>query len=87
MSQSDIMQLVNAHMWGAALMSMPILAVALLVGLAIGLLQALTSVQELTLTFVPKLIAILIVFFLTSGYMTQILLDLFQNQVLAVASR
>ena len=56
-------------------------------GLAIGLLQALTSVQELTLTFVPKLIAILIVFFLTSGYMTQILLDLFQNQVLAVASR
>ncbi len=87
MSQAEIMQLVNAHMWGGALMSMPILVIALIVGFAIGLLQALTSIQELTLTFVPKLLAILIVFFLTSGYMTQILLDLFQNQVLAVAAR
>ena len=40
------------------MISTPILAIALAVGLAIGLLQALTSIQEMTLTFVPKILVI-----------------------------
>jgi len=45
----------------AALVSAPILGVALIVGLIISLLQTLTSIQEQTLTFVPKVAAIALV--------------------------
>jgi len=45
----------------AALVSLPILGTAMIVGLAVSLLQTLTSIQEQTLTFVPKLAAIAIV--------------------------
>ncbi|MGC8488753.1 MAG: flagellar biosynthetic protein FliQ [Clostridia bacterium] len=42
----------------SALLALPILLVALVVGVAIGFVQALTQVQEMTLTFLPKLLAI-----------------------------
>jgi flagellar biosynthesis protein FliQ len=45
----------------AALVSLPILGTAMIVGLAVSLLQTLTSIQEQTLTFVPKLAAIAVV--------------------------
>ncbi|CTQ33233.1 flagellar biosynthetic protein FliQ [Jannaschia rubra] len=57
-------------LWIAVMISAPILGVALAVGLAIGLLQALTSIQEMTLTFVPKMAAILGVFWVSMGFMT-----------------
>ena len=53
-----------------------------MVGFVIGLLQALTSIQEMTLTFIPKILAVLIVFFLSLGYMTKVALDLFNNWVI-----
>ena len=65
-------------------MALPILAVTLILGFAIGLLQALTSIQEMTLTFVPKIMAVVVVFFLTLGYMTQLCLDFFNNSVLPI---
>lgn len=69
-------------LWTAVVISTPILTVALVTGVAIGLVQALTSVQEMTLTFVPKLAAILAVFWLTMGFMTAGLVDLFQATLL-----
>ena len=45
-------------LWISVVISIPILTVALLTGISIGLVQALTSIQEMTLTFVPKLAAI-----------------------------
>ncbi len=69
-------------LWTAVVVSMPILTVALIVGVAIGLLQALTSVQEMTLTFVPKLAAIIAVFWVSMGFMTTSLVTLFQSQII-----
>ena len=66
-------------LWVAMIISLPILAVALVAGLAVGLFQALTSIQELTLTFVPKLAAIVAVFWLSMGFMTQTLVAFFQT--------
>ena len=66
-------------LWVAMIISLPILAVALVAGLAVGLFQALTSIQELTLTFVPKLAAIVAVFWLSMGFMTQTLVAVFQT--------
>ncbi|HAY08107.1 MAG TPA: flagellar biosynthetic protein FliQ [Hyphomonas sp.] len=82
MSESEVFEVLRAHIWGAVMMGVPILAAALIVGFAIGLLQALTSIQEMTLTFIPKILAVVVVFFLSLGYMTKIVLDLFNNQVL-----
>ncbi len=66
-------------LWIAAAMSLPLLGVALVVGLAIGLLQALTSVQESTLTFVPKLAAMIGVFWVSMAFMTETLVSFFRD--------
>ena len=63
------------------MISLPILAVALATGLVVGLFQALTSIQEMTLTFVPKLGAILAVFWVTMGFMTQTLSSFFKDSL------
>ena len=87
MSEAEIFEVLRAHIWAAAMMAMPILACTLVVGFAIGLLQALTSIQEVTLTFIPKILAVIIVFFLSLGYMTRICVDLFNYSVLPLISR
>ncbi|MFD3188825.1 flagellar biosynthetic protein FliQ [Sedimentitalea sp. HM32M-2] len=69
-------------LWVAVTVSIPILTVALVTGLAIGLFQALTSIQEMTLTFVPKLAAIVIVFWLSMGFMTQTLVAFFDGHII-----
>ena len=69
-------------LWVAVTISMPILAIALVTGLAVGLFQALTSIQEMTLTFVPKLAAILIVFWMSMGFMTSSLATFFTSRII-----
>lgn len=69
-------------LWVAVVMSVPILSVALVAGLVVGLFQALTSIQEMTLTFVPKLAAIVAVFWVSMGFMTQSLVSFFQSQII-----
>lgn len=68
-------------LWIAVQISMPILAVALVVGITIGLFQALTSVQEMTLTFVPKLAAMLATFWISMGFMTETLVSFFTSRL------
>lgn len=68
-------------LWVAVVMSIPILGAALVAGVTVGLLQALTSVQEMTLTFVPKLGAIVAVFWVTMDFMTQTLVTYFQSSI------
>ena len=69
-------------LWVAVKISTPIFMVALVAGLAVGLFQALTSIQELSLTFVPKLAAILAVFWASMGFMTQSLISYFTDQLI-----
>jgi flagellar biosynthesis protein FliQ len=82
MTELAILDILRQGLWTALIISTPILAVALVVGLAIGLLQALTSVQEMTLTFVPKLGAILAVYWVTMGFSSQALVKLYQDQII-----
>jgi len=65
-------------LWVAVQIALPILSVALVAGLIVGLFQALTSIQEMTLTFVPKLAAIVAVFWVTMAFMTETLVTFFQ---------
>jgi flagellar biosynthetic protein FliQ len=68
-------------LWIAALISAPLLAVALAAGVGIGLFQALTSIQEMTLTFVPKLAAMIAVFWVSMSMMTDMLVAFFADGV------
>ncbi len=82
MGEAEILSIVREFFWSAAIMSLPLLGTALLIGLAVGLLQALTSIQEMTLTFVPKLGAMLIVFVATAGFMARMCIHLFDSIVI-----
>jgi flagellar biosynthetic protein FliQ len=77
MSEMIFYDTMRQGLWISVLISMPMLAVALVTGVVIGLFQALTSIQEMTLTFVPKLAAMLAVFWMTMGFMTEMLTDFF----------
>jgi len=63
--------------WQIIMTSGPILGVALAVGLVIGILQAATSINEMTLSFVPKLVIVLAALAVLSNYMMQEMTDYF----------
>jgi flagellar biosynthetic protein FliQ len=64
----------------ALMITLPLLGVALLVGLLISLLQAITSVQEMTLSYVPKMLIVGLVLLLLAPWMLNTLID-FTNHV------
>ena len=74
----------RAGLWNAVLISTPILTAALVSGILVGLFQALTSVQEMTLTFVPKLAAIIAVFWVSMSFMTTTLTDYFAQTLIPI---
>ncbi len=84
MSEADLLDVLRSFLWAGVWIASPMLLTALVVGVVIGLLQALTSVQELTLTFVPKLIAMLVAFLLSAGFASRLLLILFNDLVIPV---
>ena len=61
MNQADALDIVQSAIWTIIVASSPAVIAAMVVGIAISLLQALTQVQEITLTFIPKIIATLLV--------------------------
>jgi len=61
MSPADTIDFAREAIWVLLEISAPAMLAALVVGLGIGLLQALTQIQEMTLVFVPKIIAIFVV--------------------------
>lgn len=67
--------LAGKALWLILLLSLPPLLASLIVGLTISLLQALTQVQEQTLTFVPKIVVTLIVLIIFAGWMLQHLVE------------
>lgn len=71
-------------LWISVVVATPILAAALISGVVVGLFQALTSVQEMTLTFVPKLAAIVVVFWMSMGFMTQTLISYFTDTLVPI---
>ncbi len=84
MSEADVLSLLREALATATLMATPLLLAALFTGLAIGLLQALTSIQEMTLTFVPKIGVIVFVFWITASMIAGLIINFFDTQVLAL---
>jgi flagellar biosynthesis protein FliQ len=82
MTQDVIFDTLRHGLWIAVMMSAPLLTVALVAGVVVGLFQALTSIQENTLTFVPKVAAMLGVFWLSMSFMTSTLVSFFADQII-----
>ncbi|MCT7377556.1 flagellar biosynthesis protein FliQ [Chelativorans salis] len=60
MNEADALDIVQYAIWTVLIAASPAVIVAMVVGIGIALVQALTQVQEITLTFVPKIVAILL---------------------------
>ncbi len=69
MNEADALELMRSAIWTIIAGSGPAVGAAMIVGLIVSLLQALTQVQEMTLTFVPKIIVILLVLALGAPFM------------------
>jgi flagellar biosynthetic protein FliQ len=68
MNEADALDLVQAAIWTIIVGSGPAVAAAMVVGVIVALIQALTQVQEMTLTFVPKIVVIFVVISLTAPF-------------------
>lgn len=79
MTEEFIVNLVREAFFTMFLVSAPVLLVSLVVGLVISVFQAATSIQEFTLTFVPKLIAIAIVLVFALPWMMDIMVSFTTN--------
>lgn len=75
MNQADILDVAREALLVTLKLGAPVLLLALIAGLAISLLQALTQMQEMTLSFVPKILTILLSLFLFLPFMLSTLSD------------
>ena len=75
MTDAAVLDLARQALLISAKLALPILVVSLVVGTLISLLQAVTQVQEMTLTFVPKVLAIVLVLMLSGGWMLNEMAD------------
>ena len=80
-----LLSFADRMLWTTALVAAPVLLASLAVGLVIGLVQAATSVNEQTLTFVPKLAAIAIVLVLFGASMMTLLGDFMHENFAEIA--
>ena len=75
MNQDFVVQILYQGIILVLLLSMPAVGVGLLVGFAVSLFQAVTQIQEQTLTFVPKVVSVMLMIAFTSPWMISLLID------------
>ncbi|MFN4009123.1 MAG: flagellar biosynthetic protein FliQ [Pannonibacter sp.] len=68
MNEADAIDLVRNAIWAIIIGSAPAVVPAMVVGVSIALVQALTQVQEVTLTFIPKILAILVMIIIAAPF-------------------
>lgn len=68
MNEADALDIMQTAVWTVLIGSGPAVLAAMVVGVTIALLQALTQVQEMTLTFVPKIVAVLVTIGVTAPF-------------------
>ena len=83
MTGRDVLDVARDAILTLVIVSSPLMVVGLVVGVVISLFQALTQIQEMTLVFVPKIIAIFIAMLLALPFMA----DVLQGQMTRIAAR
>ena len=70
-----VVDLGREALWVAVIIASPLLGIALVVGLVIGIIQAATSINEMTLSFIPKLAALVIVMIVLGSWQISVIVD------------
>jgi flagellar biosynthetic protein FliQ len=83
MTGPEVLDVARDAIWTIVLVSSPLMVVGLVVGVVISLVQALTQIQEMTLVFVPKILAIFITMVLALPFMA----DALHSHMLRITSR
>lgn len=86
MTPDTISTIAQDAVWISLKLMGPILLSALIVGLLVSMFQAATSIQEQTLTFIPKLVTIIAVLMIAGPGMLQMLIDYFQDLMREIPS-
>lgn len=81
MSEAYVISIGKQAITAALEVSAPVLIVALVIGLIVSIFQAITQIQEQTLTFVPKMVAIVIVFLVAGSWMLKVLIQFTQTML------
>ncbi|MDG2140576.1 MAG: flagellar biosynthetic protein FliQ [Gammaproteobacteria bacterium] len=84
MNSSDVITLGQDALIMGALIAGPLLLGILVVGVLIGIIQAATSVQEMTLSFIPKLIILVSLLFFIGNWQIGVLVDHFQTLLMSI---
>ncbi|MBP5194922.1 MAG: flagellar biosynthesis protein FliQ [Lachnospiraceae bacterium] len=79
MTVSDITEIISQAMYVIIITSAPPLLISMIIGLLVSIFQTVTSIQEQTLTFVPKLLAIFLVLIIFGGWMLGNMTDYMKN--------
>ena len=82
MNQADVLDIIREGLLVTIIVGGPLMVIALVVGLAISLFQALTQIQEMTLSFVPKIITLFVVIILALPFMIDVMQG-FTNDVMS----
>ncbi len=84
MTPDSVIHLGQEAMRIAVLLSAPILLTALGIGLVIGMLQAATQIQEMTLSFIPKLMGMVLALGIAGAWMLHLLIDFTERLILSI---
>lgn len=87
MTPLEVIDIGRDALWVLIIVAAPIMMTALVVGLIIALFQALTQIQEMTLTFVPKIIAIFFVMMMSLPFMFTKLSDFYEDMMEKIAEQ
>lgn len=82
MTPADVLDITRDALWVLIKVSGPVMLVGLVVGVAVSLVQALTQIQEATLTFVPKILAIFVALLIFMPFMMTTMIA-FMNEIAA----
>lgn len=80
MTHGEVIDIGREALWVITLISSPLLIAALVVGLLIGVVQAATSVNEMTLSFIPKLVALVLAIYFFGSWQLAVLTDFATRQ-------
>ena len=79
MDSATVVDLARQALWMTMLISAPLLGVGLVVGLLVGIFQAATSINEQTLSFIPKILAVGLTMSIAGGWMINTMVDYTKN--------
>ena len=79
MTPENVMDLAHKTLMVTTLISAPLLLIALITGLVIGMLQAATQINESTLSFIPKLLMLVLSLFVAGPWILRVLIDFTQG--------